>query len=371
MPPNKPALSPEIETVAELRQLYRAAEARAARLRLMSAAGRQLALAEPGTIDAVLAQCATQLAYFLGQRSAEVHYGADGEGLALPAPGPDAPVIGRIVIHGFATLTDIEDEEDAAAVRLLLEMMGGTLDRIHRERERMQLLHNLRDREARLEKLVGQVLTVQEEERRRVSHELHDGVAQTATALMRMLEGENAATPVNMAAADRTRLAAMARDLVQELRGVIRGLRPTILDDFGLEAGLRSLAEAMEADGYRVVFHMSDGNIAMSAQEETVLYRVAQEALANIRNHAGGPCDIAILLRAAPALPTHSLSISNNGHGKPSKSDATDAKGHFGIDIMRERMATLGGTLTWTMAADGGVTVLAQWPSQSHGGVGV
>ena len=367
MQPSQPALSAEIETVAELRQLYRAAEARAARLRLMSAAGRQLALAETGSIDAVLAQCATQLAYFLGQRGASVRYDAGGHGLPIPAPGADAPVISRIDIVGVSALSDIEDEEDAAAVRLLLEMMGGTLDRINRDRERMQLFTQLRDREARLEKLVGQVLTVQEEERRRVSHELHDGVAQAATALMRMLEGENATAPDVMPGADRTRLASMARALVQELRDVIRGLRPTILDDLGLAAGLRSLAEAMEADGYRVIFFMTENVSSWSPQEETVLYRVAQEALANIRNHAGGPCDVAIILKAAAKPSMCSLSISNTGgggavHGKNA------SNGHFGIDIMRERMASLGGTLHWTMESDGGVTVLAQWPF--HGGEG-
>ena len=363
MHPSQPTIAPEIETVAELRQLYRAAEARAARLRLMSTAGRQLALAEADTIDTILAQCATHLAYFLGRRGASINYDTTGTGLPLPAPGADASVIGHVDIAGVAALSDIDDEEDAAAVRLLLEMMGGTLARINHERERMRLLNTLRDREARLEKLVGQVLTVQEEERRRVSHELHDSVAQTATALMRMLEGKNAAMPGTMVSADRTRLAAMARELVQELRGVIRGLRPPILDDFGLEAGLVALAEAMQADGYRVTFYMAEKGAFWSAQEEIMLYRVAQEALSNIRNHAGGPCDVGIFVNTGTDRQVRCLRISNSGvGGKARCNDEVDRR--FGIDIMRERMASLGGTLTWTMATDGRVTVLAQWPNQ-------
>ena len=373
MQTHQSALAPEIETVAELRALYRASEARAARLRLMSTSARQLAMAEAGTIDAILTQCAAQLAYFLGRRSGVMHYGAQGpdeheDGLPIPAPGPGERIIGRIVIEGVAALSDVADDEDAQAVRMLLEMIGGTLDRIARDEQHRHLLHTLRDREARLEKVVGQVLIVQEEERRRVSHDLHDGVAQTATALMRMLEGEGAAKPADIPAADRAQLAAMARDLVHELRGVIRGLRPTILDDLGLEAGLSALVEAMEADGYRMSAFIANTGALWAPEEETALYRVAQEALANIRKHGGGPCDVMVELNPDPRAPHRTLRISNVRSGDMAATiDAETAKdGHFGIDIMRERMASIGGSLSWNMAKDGSVTVLAQLPPRAR-----
>lgn len=373
MQTHQSALAPQIETVAELRALYRASEARGARLRLMSSAARQLALAEAGTIDAILAQCVSQLAYFLGRRSGVMHYGTQGpcghdDGLPIPAPGPGERMIGRIEIEGVVGLSDIADDEDMQAVRMLLEMMGGTLDRISREEQHLQLLHTLRDREARLEKVVGQVLIVQEEERRRVSHDLHDGVAQTATALMRRLEGEGAAKPADIPAADRAQLAAMARDLVNELRGVIRGLRPTILDDLGLEAGISALVEAMEADGYCVSAFIANTGAIWTSEEETALYRVAQEALANIRKHGGGPCDVIVELTTDPHAPFRSLRIGNarSGNRAVAHGAETAKDNHFGIDIMRERMSSVGGTLSWDMAEDGSVTVLAQWPPQAR-----
>lgn len=345
MQSGNPALAPEVETVAELRELYRAAEARAARLRLLSTNGRQLALAEAATLDAILQGCADRLGYFLGRRGGTVQTGA-GEGLPIPAPGSEGRVLAVLVIDGLLRLDDISDPEDHEAVRLQLEMLGATIDRINRARE-------LQEREARLEFVVGRLFSAQEEERRRVSHELHDGVAQTATALARLLEGGEGT-------ADRPKLAAIARNLVGELRGVIRGLRPTVLDDLGLEAGLRSLAEALEADGYAMQVSIASDVAQWPSHIETALYRVAQEALNNVRKHAGGPCAVSLELSARSEDAQSYLRITDRGQGLV-RGEASGAP-QFGIQVMRERMVSIGGTLDWQALAKGGVTVLARFP---------
>lgn len=340
-----PALAPEVETVAELRALYRAAEARAARLRLLSTNGRQLAMAEAATIGPILQGCADRLGYFLGRRGGAV-LGAAATGLPIPAPGSEAGTIAMLAIEGLAALEDIADPEDREAVRLQLEMIGATIDRIARERE-------LQEREARLEFVVGRLFSAQEEERRRVSHELHDGVAQTATALARMLEGHGKTH-------DRAKLATIARDLVGELRGVIRGLRPTVLDDLGLEAGLRTLAEALESEGYGVDVTITSDVRHWPGHIETALYRVAQEALSNVRKHAGGPCRVSLELSAQRDAPRPFLRIADQGKGCSAGADA--AEPHFGIDVMRERMVSIGGMLDWQAPLGAGVTVLATFP---------
>ena len=346
MQSGNPALAPEVETVAELRELYRAAEARAARLRLLSTNGRQLALAEAATLDAILQGCADRLGYFLGRRGGAVQAGAE-QGLPIPAPGSEGRVLAVLAIEGLARLEDIADPEDREAVRLQLEMLGATIDRINRQRD-------LQEREARLEFVVGRLFSAQEEERRRVSHELHDGVAQTATALARLLEGGTAEHP---------KLAAIARDLVAELRGVIRGLRPTVLDDLGLEAGLRALADGLEADGFTVEVAIASDIAHWPSHIETALYRVAQEALNNVRKHAGAACAVSLELSARHEDALHYLRIADRGQG-PATGDASDAP-HFGIDVMRERMASIGGTLEWLEPATGGVVVLARFPKVS------
>jgi two-component system NarL family sensor kinase len=340
-----PALAPEVETVAELRELYRAAEARAARLRLLSTNGRQLAMAEAATLEPILQGCADRLGYFLGRRGGTVRTG-EAAGLPIPAPGSDGRTLARLEIEGLTSLDDVADAEDREAVHLQLEMIGATIDRIVRSRE-------LQERETRLEYVVGRLFSAQEEERRRVSHELHDGVAQTATALARLLEGAESK-------ADRTKLAGIARDLVGELRGVIRGLRPTVLDDLGLEAGLRALADALEADGYAVQVTIASEVACWPSHIETALYRVAQEALSNVRKHAGGPCAVALELSARLAGDRPFLRIADRGQGRGAGEDP--AGSHFGIDVMRERMASIGGTLDWQAPSQGGITVLATFP---------
>lgn len=364
MKSDSPALALQVETVAELRELYRAAEARAARMRLMSTSGRQLALAEGPTIAGILQDCANRLAYFLGFREARWCDGAAPGGLMILAPGSEDRVIGTVAIDGLSRLEDIADEEDREACRLHLEMMGATADRITREREMAHLLAALEEREQRLEFVVGRLFSAQEEERIRVSHELHDGVAQTAAALARFLEGGSEASGRDLPAGERSKLAAIARELVGELRAVIRGLRPTILDDLGLEAGLQSLADTLAAEGYDVSVTVDSDVGHWPANLETALFRVAQEAITNIRKHAGGPCRIEIALQAGKAAERHCLLIADEGCGARS-GQGIPGEPSYGIEVMRERMTSIGGELDWSSRQPGGVRVLASFPKQA------
>ncbi|WP_291167466.1 histidine kinase [Erythrobacter sp.] len=349
-----------------MRELYRAAEARAARMRLLSDVGKRLSEATQDTIGEILEQCAERLAFFVGSRSAIVTLGAQGDGIPICAPGVEGPV-GRITVEGLASETDIPDEEDRETLRIYLEWMGATIDRANRETERGRLLDALRDREKRLEDIVGRIFTAQEDERRRVSQELHDGVAQTATALARMIEGPGGADSPDMPAAERKRLAEIARELVTELRGVISGLRPTLLDDLGVEAAIGSLAQGLEKDGFTVSFDSSCVDAHMEPNVENALFRVAQEAISNIRKHCGGPCSVFIDLRLDGANADNGmkrfLRIRDTGVGlvNPVLS-GEDSGNHIGIDVMKERMTAIGGRLDWSSGPKGGVTVTAFVP---------
>lgn len=357
----------QIGTVAEMRDLYRAAEARAARMRLLTVSGQELADADPTNIAERLARSADRLAFFLGSRDAQVIEGDGAEGIAIVAPGPARKPVARFCVDGIASLDAIEDIEDRDAVAMHLELLGATIDRIQRERERGALLATLREREQRLEHMVGRMFSAQEEERRRVSQELHDGVAQTATALARILEGVGEGQTEALPAAERDRLAGIARALVRELRAVIGGLRPTLLDDLGLQVALRSLADGLEEDGYQVSFCMADDASRLSPTVEIALFRVAQEAIANVRKHAGGPCAVAIALRIETGHLR--LQIRDSGRGPSDRLDvgagARPTGRHVGIDVMHERMSAIGGHLEWSAGADGGVTVTAHLPESA------
>ena len=354
------------ETIAELRELYRAAEARAARLRLLSVSGRELAEADDATLEKVLQACAERLAFFTGHRSAKIsltdgaqRIGPDAiQNIAIRGPGPGRAVNAQLAIAGLNSLDSLPDSEDRDAVRMLIELIGTTIDRIARERELSELLAALQERERSLALMLEKVFTAQEEERRRVSHELHDGVAQTATALVRLLEG------AQYRGADNTGPdpATVARSLVTELRGVIAGLRPTLLDDLGLLAALQSLGEGLAAEGYAVQMALEGDDARLASLAETALFRVAQEAITNIHKHAGGPCTVTIeaSLRSDPAV----LRVSDTGCGPaPITGNESSGSGHnVGVDVMKERMTALGGTLDWRGKPGRGVVVEARLP---------
>ncbi|TCD06673.1 sensor histidine kinase [Erythrobacteraceae bacterium CFH 75059] len=350
-----------LDNVAELRALYRAAEARAARLRLLTEAGRELAGVTSDTAKPVLERCAQRLALFVGVSKARLHLDPSASGLAVAAPGRSDAVLARLELRGVGRLADIADAEDRAAAALLLELMGTTLDRIRRDDERSALLDALREREGRLESLVGQVLAAQEEERRRVARDLHDGVAQTATALFRMLD---AADQRVGGGKDKASPAQIARSLVRELRRVIAGLRPTLLDDLGLEAAVQALAEQLQEDGYTVAMTVEPLRCALTGAAETALFRVAQEAITNIRKHAGRAAVAVVLRRDDTGVV---LRVTDDGAGAGDEPMPDPARGHaggarLGIDGMKERMAMIGGSLDWCGPPGKGVSVTARLP---------
>ncbi|MDJ0643038.1 MAG: histidine kinase [Erythrobacter sp.] len=354
-------LPPGTETIAELRDLYREAEGRAARMRLISASERALAEADFESLSEIVQHCGDRLAFFVGGRGATMHEAGADRGIALRAPGPQGEVVGHIEIDSLESIDAIADPEDREAVRIQLDLIGTAIDRIRKEREKAKLLSTLQDREKSLEQLVERIFTAQEEERRRVSHELHDGVAQTATALVRILENAESRGGTLVANSGSAQPAEIARGLVSELRRVIAGLRPTLLDDLGLIPALQSLAESLEADGCTVTQRLETGASRMSPIVETALFRVAQEAVSNIRKHASIPCDVVIEANLDKETGDRVLRISDFGRGPISKDRkrAPFMGDSVGIEVMKERMAGIGGTLVWKAGKDRGVVVEA------------
>ena len=343
------------ETVSALRDLYRASEARAARLGLLMEAGRDLAFADAEALPSILSQCARRAALFAGFTQGHVTTTVV-EGIPLIAPGPAARRVGTLVLEGRSGAPLPGDEEDRGALNLLAQLMATAIDRIEQASEREDLLEKLKDRERQLELLVSRLFSGQEDERRRVAHDLHDGVAQTATALFRRLEALNEAIPGSEFAG----LAPIARSLVSELRSVIAGLRPTVLDDLGIVAAVSSLADALREEGYRVRLRQA-GPERWPPVIETAFFRIAQEALTNVRKHSGGPCDIDILLSAEPSGARWELIVSDTGRGFSAETFEGSVKQgeNIGLEIMRERMMALRGELDIIANPNGGVEVRA------------
>lgn len=334
------------DNAADLRALYRAAEARAGRLRVLAEAGQALAAATPDTLDTVAAGVARAAAHLAGHASGHIvapdaPVPEGGLVFDLRAPGSDGAVIGLLVLEDRRGETGAEERE---TLGLLCQLLGASL--------------SARARERRLGLLLGELLRSSEIERSRIAHELHDGVAQSAAALMRRLELAGDGDPADLA-----RAREQAHALVGELRRVIAGMRPPVLDDLGLVPALRQLAADAQAQGMAVTLDLALAeDDRPAAAIETAVFRVVQEALNNAQSHAGAGVRAAVMLgRRAGMLVLH---VRDDGCGfDPATIRQPGAASGLGLAYMAERIELLGGNLTITSAPGQGCTLRAELPS--------
>ena len=201
------------------------------------------------------------------------------------------------------------------------------------------------------------------QERIRFSREIHDTLAQGLTAIALTLEGaiSRLGTSPDQARERLERALAMTRESLEEARRSVENLRS--------EALSRPLAEALDAlarsfaseTGVRVLVRTEDAP-QLPLRTEAELYRIAQEALANIRQHAEATEAEIVLQRRASSI---NLTIRDNGHGfEP----AVKREGHHGLTGMRERSRLLGGHLRITSHPDSGTVVTASVPAFEEAG---
>lgn len=155
--------------------------------------------------------------------------------------------------------------------------------------ENAWLYKELNDRERALQNLVKRLLGAQEEERRRVAYEVHDGLAQVAVAAHQNLQAfaRRYAPETEQGRRELDRILGQVRTTVSDARRVIANLRPTALDDLGLAAAISLEVERLNEEGYQVDWEEHLGDESLPREIEIALFRVAQEALTNIRKHAG------------------------------------------------------------------------------------
>jgi PAS domain S-box-containing protein len=221
----------------------------------------------------------------------------------------------------------------------------------------------LRAEEARRD-LLRRLVTAQEEERRRISRELHDRMGQQLAALMMGLKTMGAESYGRRASLDTLRqLEGMTDELSREVHTLAWGLRPPALDDLGLEAALAHYAEEWaERSRVPVDFHSAGfGGGRLPLAHETAVYRIAQEALTNVAKHSGADRVSFILERRGD----HVLAvIEDNGGGFDAETALTAAgRGRrLGLLGMCERAALLGGTINVESAPGAGTTLFVRIP---------
>jgi len=199
------------------------------------------------------------------------------------------------------------------------------------------------------------VLAAQEEERRRIAHELHDEALQLVVELRRQVERAARSAP---GAEDQLHDARdLADALIGELRTVAFRLRPPDLDDLGLVASLERLVAEAGRRGTAVELCADKDMAPLPPAAALAFYRVAQEALTNAEHH-GHASHVTLRLSLEPDA--ISLRIDDDGIGFDVKqADSQADQGHLGLVGMRERMQIIGGTLQIRSVSGQGTTVIA------------
>jgi two-component system, NarL family, sensor histidine kinase UhpB len=197
-------------------------------------------------------------------------------------------------------------------------------------------------------------LAAQEAERLRVARELHDEVGQTLTAVA--LQAERVAGDFPSQALSLHEIVDTIHHSLDDVRRIVRELRPEALDDLGLTDALISLCLRMEQQGAITVRReLESGLPALSSEVELVIYRVAQEALTNALRHSQATEVRVALRRADPVRLDDSvtLGVTDDGRGLPEALESQTG----GLAGMRERSILIGADIEIGPSADGGVEV--------------
>jgi signal transduction histidine kinase len=206
-------------------------------------------------------------------------------------------------------------------------------------------------------------LEAAEQERKRWARELHDETLQAFGGL-RMLHSSalrNEADAEGLRAAVRDGIG-LIDDEIDNLSALIAELRPAALDEIGLVAALRTLAERKAREGnlsIDVLAQVGEGDLRLPPETESLLYRLVQEALTNVVKHAGASRAEAVLEREDGVV---ELTVSDDGRGF----DPASVSGGFGLTGMRERVELAGGSLRIEAGAGEGTTVSATIPVGSR-----
>lgn len=230
-----------------------------------------------------------------------------------------------------------------------------------------QLLEKSHHMQEELRHLSRRLLSAQEDERKRISRELHDVIAQTLTGInlrLATLKLQSAASTRNLREkiASTQRLVEKSVDIVHRFA---RDLRPSVLDDLGLIPALHSYIKIFtEQTGVRVAFTAFAGVEKLDGAARTVLYRVAQEALTNVARHAKASHAKVGIRRRNGAV---SMEINDNGKGFQVEGAVfAKSRNRLGLLGMRERVEMVGGTFCVESAPARETTIRVEIPHKSR-----
>lgn len=283
--------------------------------------------------------------------------GAEGESASWAHPYTAAlPVLqGDAVAGSLVVVGESRDPFTALDTPFLIafgQQVGAAL-------ENDELYRALEDRTAELERLQMRMIRQHEEERNRLSRELHDETAQVLAALNMQLGLLREKTDEGLATGfDRAQ--SLVAEGIRSIRSVTRNLRPTALDDLGLLSSLRALSRDFGGQSaLEVAFEAPSALPQVGKDSELALYRTLQEGLANAVRHARCRRVTLTLTHDGEVL---QLEVADDGAGLPMDDPKGLNRSRGGLAGIRERIAGVGGTFTLENRMEGGARMLVRVP---------
>jgi len=232
--------------------------------------------------------------------------------------------------------------------------------------ERHHAEKNLRESREALRQLSARLLTVQEEERKRIARDLHDGIGQSLTAVKFMVEkalGDSLGQPKGGRNELLQNVVPVIQQCVAEVRNICMALRPSILDDLGLIATLQWFCREFLKVYPQVQVDLEIGIEEAQIPEalKTNIFRIVQESLNNVAKHAKAKRVLVSLSWSRQAELV--LTVQDDGEGlAASVAGGRNRPGGLGLPSMRERAECTDGDLRIDSAPGQGTTISARWP---------
>lgn len=247
----------------------------------------------------------------------------------------------------------------SSQINVVLEYLSGDLNQVTRIIE-----------SAKTRQLLGlKIILAQEEERKRIAREIHDGPAQSLANIVlrseiaeRMLMKQQ----FELVQHELIDLKSQVRSGLEEIRKIIFNLRPMALDDLGLVPALRKFAQDFEEKSkVHSVFEQTGKEVRLPSAMEAAIYRMVQEAFSNVLKHASAS-HVLLNINFSPQLIT--ITIQDNGVGF--QAEATDCPasrhGHFGLVGMRERVELIEGRVVIDSKLGQGTKIVIDIPTTSE-----
>jgi len=237
----------------------------------------------------------------------------------------------------------------------------------HRTRELQRAQEALAQKAAQLRQLFNETVDIQEAERQRIAQDMHDGINQLLIgAMLELKSARERLSAGNVVQADDAlhSVQGTLRDVETEIKRVIYDLRPPTLDALGFVPALRRyIQDFKQYTQLNCVVEMEGEVVRLPGQVEVSIYRLFQEALQNVYNHARAS---SVEVNIAFTPDTLELSIRDDGCGFDLETVEKTSDGHFGLITMRERAKSLNGRLTIDAQPGRGACVTLAVPITPH-----